>query len=283
MRFGINSFLLTSGFTSDDLPVIEQFKAWGADIAELAVFDPDGVDPTALRSAIEAAGMENCPVCGIWPEDRDLRGSDKAQQNSFAYTSKLIDLASEIGSKIVAGPMYSCVGRCELYTDAEKAAQSDTIARHLEKLCAKAEDAGVTLCLEPLNRFETDCMNTLGQVSAMIEKVGSPALKIHADTFHMNIEEANPADAIRRAGDHIGHVHASGSHRGIPGTGHVDWAGIFGALKEINYGGDISIETFSADNDTIARAVSIWIRRFDTPEQLALEGLSFLRDAWNRA
>lgn len=283
MRFGINSFLLTSGFTTDDLPIIEQLKVWGADMVEFAVFDPAAVDAAALSQAIVAAGMENCPVCGIWPEDRDLRGTEEAQRNSFDYTGQLIDLASEIGSKIVAGPMYSCVGRCELYTDAEKKQQSDTIAGHLEKLCAKAEKAGVTLCMEPLNRFETDCMNTLGQASAMIEKVGSPALKIHADTFHMNIEECNPAEAIRTAGDHIGHFHASGSHRGIPGTGHVDWGGIFGALKEINYGGDVSIETFSADNDVIARAVSIWIRRFDTPDQLALDGLRFLRDAWAKA
>lgn len=99
----------------------------------------------------------------------------------------------------------------------------------------------------------------------------------------MNIKEANPAEAIRQAGDHLGHVHASGSHRGIPGTGHVDWSGIFGALKAINYGGDVVIETFSADNDTIARAVSIWIRRFNTPDQLALEGLEFLRKAWDNA
>ena len=275
--------MLTSGFTTDDLPIIEQFRAWGADVVEFAVFDTVAVDTAALSRAIEAAGMENCPVCGIWPEDRDLRGTEEAQQNSFDYTGKLIDLASEIGSKIVAGPMYSCVGRCELYSDAERERQGDLVAGHLEKLCAKAEAAGVTLALEPLNRFETDYMNTLGQASAMIEKVGSPALKIHVDTFHMNIEECNPAEAIRQAGDHVGHFHASGSHRGIPGTGHVDWLDTFGALKAIDYAGDVCIETFSAENDTIARAVSIWIRRFDSAEQLALDGLSFLREAWDNA
>ena len=274
---------MSSGFTNDDLPIIEQFKAWGADIAEFAVLEPELIDAAALRRAIEAAGMENCPVCGIWPEYRDLRGTEEAQRNSAEYVSQLIDLASEIGSTIVAGPMYSCVGRCGLYSDTEKEAQSDLIAGHLEKLCAKAEKAGVLLCLEALNRFETDCINTLAQASALIDKVGSPALKIHADTFHMNIEESDPAEAIRTAGDHIGHIHASGSHRGIPGTGHVDWSGIFGALKDINYGGDICIETFSADNDTIARAVSIWIRRFETPAQLAVDGLGFLRDAWEKA
>lgn len=283
MKFGINSFLLTSGFTTDDLPIIEQIKSWGADMIELAVFEAEKVDATKLREALEAAGMDNCPVCGIFPPERDLRGTEAQQQSSLDHVGGLIDLATEIGSSIVAGPMYSCVGRCELYTEAEKAQHSDLIAGNLEKLCAKAEKAGVTLCMEPLNRFETDCMNTLAQASAMIEKVGSPALKIHADTFHMNIEEANPAEAIRMAGDHVGHFHASGSHRGIPGTGHVDWSGIFGALKEINYSGDVCIETFSADNDTIARAVSIWIRRFETPEQLAVDGLGFLREAWEKA
>lgn len=283
MRFGINSFLLTSGFTNDELSMIEQFKAWGADFIELAVHEPEKIDTAALSQAIEAAGMENCPVCGMFPPERDLRGTEEQQQTCLAYVGDLIDLASAIGSKIVAGPFYSSVGRCNLHTDTEKEQQVDLVARNLATLCTKAEQAGVTLAMEALNRFETDFINTIDQASAMIEKVGSPALKIHADTFHMNIEEANPSEAIRRAGDHIGHIHASGSHRGIPGTGHVDWNGIFGALKVINYDGDIAIETFSADNDTIARAVSIWIRRFDTPKQLALEGLSFLRDTWDRA
>jgi len=283
MKFGINTFLLTSGFTNNDLSIIEQFKSWGADIAELAIHEPETIDTKALRQAIQDAGMENCPVCGMFPPERDLRGTEKQQQTSLDYINKLIDVASDIGSTIVAGPFYSSVGRCNLHTDEEKARQTDLVARHLDSLCAKAERAGVTLAMEALNRFETDFINTLGQASTMIEKVGSPALKIHADTFHMNIEEANPAEAIRKAGDHLGHVHASGSHRGIPGTGHVDWSGVLGALKAINYDGDVVIETFSADNDTIARAVSIWIRRFDTPDQLALEGLGFLRKAWDNA
>jgi D-psicose/D-tagatose/L-ribulose 3-epimerase len=283
MRFGINSFLLTSGFTNDELSMIEQFGSWGADIIELAIHEPEKIDTVALRKSIEAAGMSNCPVCGMFPPERDLRGTEEQQATCLAYVGKLIDLASEIGSRVVAGPFYSSVGRCNLHSDAEKEQQADCVARNLATLCAKAERAGVTLAMEALNRFETDFINTADQAAAMIQKVGSPALKIHVDTFHMNIEEANPAEAIRRAGDLIGHVHASGSHRGTPGTGHVDWHGVFGALKEIGYGGDVVIETFSTDNDTIARAASIWIQRFDTPEQLAVDGLTFLRDAWAKA
>lgn len=263
--------------------MIAQFREWGADFIEFAVHEPEKIDPAALSQAVEAAGMENCPVCGMFPPDRDLRGTEEQQQTSLEYLNRLIDLAAAIGSSTVAGPMYSSVGRCNLHTESERQEQKDRVARNLEKACVRAEQAGVTLMMEPLNRFETDFMNTLEQGRQMIEKVGSPALKLLVDTFHMNIEEDDSAQAIREAGDAVGHFHASGSHRGIPGRDQVNWTGVFKALKDIGYPGDMAIETFSTDNDTIARAASIWMERYDSPEQLACEGLSFIRDAWSRS
>jgi len=263
--------------------MIGQFKGWGSDMIELAIHEPEKIDTAALRQAIEAAGMEDCPVCGMFPPERDLRGTEEQQKTSRDYLGRLIELASEIGSSIVAGPMYSSVGRCNLHTDAEKQHHIDLIAGNLEGLCAQAERAGVILAIEPLNRFETDCVNTLGQARTLIEKVGSPALKMLVDTFHMNIEEDDSAEAIREAGDLVGHFHASGSHRGIPGRDQVDWGGAFSALQAIGYDGDIVIETFSTDNDTIARAASIWMERYDSPEELATEGLTFLRNTWSAA
>lgn len=280
MRFGLNSFLLSSGFTMDDAPMIEQFKAWGADFIEFAIHEPEKIDTAALRRAIESAGMENCPVCGMFPPDRDLRGSQEEQQNTLDYVRRLIDLAAELGSNVVAGPFYSSVGRCNLHTESEKEQQQELVAGNLLKLCDHAEKAGITLALEPLNRFETDFINTLGQAQAIIKKVGSPVLKILADTFHMNIEEASSSKALKEAGSLVGHVHASASHRGIPGPDQVDWRGVFTTLQDLNYSGDIAIETFSTDNVTIARAASIWVQRYDSAEQLALEGLKFLRKTW---
>ncbi len=263
--------------------MIDQFKAWGADFIELAVHEPAKIDPAGLRQALEDAGMDKGPVCGMFPPDRDLRGDAQQQQNTLEYMYRLIDLAAGIGSTVVAGPFYSSVGRCNLHTEAEKKGQLDLLTANLEKLCARAEEAEITLAMEPLNRFETDFVNTLGQARSIIETVGSPALKIHADTFHMHIEESSSAEAVREAGGLVGHVHASASHRGIPGRDQVDWTGVFVALQEIGYDGDIAIETFSMDNDTIARAASIWVQRFDSPEQLAREGLPFLRTAWTTA
>ena len=281
MRFGLNSFLVSSSFSNTDIPWIEVFKGWGADFVELAVLHPGELDVPALRRALSDAGMENNPVCGMFPPQHDLRGDTAQQQSCLDYTRRLIDLAAALGSKTVAGPFYSSVGRCHLHTEDEKRAQFDLVAGHLRTLSGEAEKAGVTIAIEPLNRFETDFINTLAQARRMIEAVGSPALKIHADTFHMHIEEDHSATAVREAGALIGHVHASANHRGIPGRDQVDWVGVFQALREIHYSGDMAIETFPMDNTTIARAASIWIQRYDTAEQVSREGLRFLRDTWN--
>jgi len=281
MRFGLNSFLVSSSFSTADIPWIKVFKAWGADFVELAVLHPEELDVSALSRALGDAGMENNPVCGMFPPQHDLRGDATQQKSCLDYTRRLIDLAAALGSKTVAGPFYSCVGRCHLHTKDEKRAQFALVVGHLRTLCGEAEKVGVNIAIEPLNRFETDFINTLAQARRLIEAVGSPALKIHADTFHMHIEEDHSATAVREAGALIGHMHASASHRGIPGRDQVDWTGVFQALREINYSGDIAIETFPMDNTTIARAASIWIQRYDSAEQVSREGLRFLRNTWN--
>jgi D-psicose/D-tagatose/L-ribulose 3-epimerase len=111
----------------------------------------------------------------------------------------------------------------------------------------------------------------------MLNDVASPALKIHFDTFHANIEEKNQPAAIRKLGKSLGHLHACGSDRGTPGNDHIDWPGIARALKEIGYTGDVVIESFTTDVKVIARAAAIWRRIEPTREEIAVKGLQFLR------
>ncbi|MDP4610348.1 MAG: sugar phosphate isomerase/epimerase [Opitutales bacterium] len=283
MRFGLNTFLVSSGFTDAELPLLQTFKNYGADVIELAIVEPAAVSVPKLITALEASGLEQPIICGAFPPGRDLRGNTEERAASAQYISELITLAKAVDSKIVCGPFYSVTGQANAYSSEERAAQLDMIAAELRPLCQQAEAAGVTLAVEPLNRFETDCINTIDQAIELIEKVGSPCLKIHIDTFHMNIEEADSAAAILRAGQHIGHVHASASHRGLLGKDQVDWSGICAALVKINYQGDILIESFTVDNTVIAKAASIWRPLYDGPEQLAVEGLQFLRETWELA
>jgi D-psicose/D-tagatose/L-ribulose 3-epimerase len=282
MRFGLNSFLYCSAFTDSEFAVLENFRRCGAEVAELAIVDPSSVKPTKLRAALTEVGLERPVVCGAFGAGRDLRGVDSQRTSTVDYISDLIDLASQLDARVVCGPMYSETGRANAYSDVEREQQLMQISEALKPLCEKAEAQDVFLAIEPLNRFETDCINTIEQALDLINRVGSPALKIHIDTFHMNIEEKDSAAAIRHAGRHIGHVHASASHRGLLGQDQVDWPAILGALDEIDYNGDIVIESFSKDNDVLAKATSIWRTLYESPDQLAIEGLAFLQEQWKQ-
>jgi D-psicose/D-tagatose/L-ribulose 3-epimerase len=175
------------------------------------------------------------------------------------------------------GPIYSAVGRTWQATPAERARDTDLLVENLRWLAEYAGDHGVTLCIEPLNRFETSFINLASQAIEVIDRVDHPACQILLDTFHMNIEEKSLGDAIRVAGPRLRHVHACENDRGTPGTGNIDWDDIAQALKDINYDGPVVIESFTAKVKTIARAAAIWRPLADTQDALAEEGLAFLR------
>jgi D-psicose/D-tagatose/L-ribulose 3-epimerase len=175
------------------------------------------------------------------------------------------------------GPVYSAVGRADAVPADEYKKQWKTVVKHLKTLCKYAEKKGKRVCLEPLNRFETDFINTCDQALKMGKAVRSPALKVHLDTFHMNIEEKDQAAAIRKAGKSLGHFHACGSDRGTPGNDHIDWKPIAKALKAIGYKNDVVIESFTTDVKVIARAAAIWRRMEPTRNEIAVKGLKFLR------
>jgi len=277
MTFGINTFLFASPFTNRSTRWFAQFKAWGFDGVEIAVENPADFDAAYVRAQLDRHGLICTSVCACFPPSRDLRGTAAQQRATVLYLRRLVAIAEVLGTKIVMGPLYSATGRASAVPPAEYRRQWRTVRGHLRTICAHAADHGQVICLEPLNRFETDFLNTVDQGLQMIAEVGSPALKLLLDTFHMNIEEKHPADAIRRAGAHVGHLHASASDRGTPGNDHVDWPGVAQALRDIRYDGAVVIESFTQDVQVIARAAAIWRQIEPSREEIAAQGLAFLR------
>src|SRR5690606_34260032 len=117
---------------------------------------------------------------------------------------------------------------------------------------AMAGDHGMVLALEPLNRFESDMVNNTDDALRFIREVDHPSVGVALDGFHMHIEEVNIDNAIRKVADHLVHVQVSESHRGIPGTGQFDWAGLRQGLEAIGYRGSVSIESFSPGCGSLA-------------------------------
>jgi D-psicose/D-tagatose/L-ribulose 3-epimerase len=277
MRIGINTFLFTSPFTNDSTKLFRTFKRWGFETVEIPVEDTSHIDPAHVKRELDKAGLVCGSVCACMGPDRDLRGTPEQQRTGLLYMMALIDQMVVLDCPSLIGPVYSAVGRADAVPPEEYKQQWKAVVNNLRELCDYAERNGRQVCLEPLNRFETDFINTCDQALRMARDVGSPALKLHLDTFHMNIEEKNQAKAIRKAGKLLGHFHACGSDRGTPGNDHIDWKPIAAALKAVRYKGDVVIESFTTDVKVIARAAAIWRRIEPTRDEIATKGIKFLR------
>lgn len=277
MRFGLNTFLYTSPFTTESVKLFSKFKKWGFDTVEIPIEDPSHIDPAKVKTAADKAGLAIGSVCAAMGPGRDFRGSAAEQKTATAYLKALIDQAAAMGCPRVIGPIYSVVGLIGAHDDATKKKHFDAVVKNLEALAKLAEAKGIELCIEPLNRFETDFLNTVDQGLKLVKAIGSNAVRLHLDTFHMNIEEKNQAAAILKAGKLLGHFHACGSDRGTPGGDHIDWPSIVAALQKIGYEGDVVIESFTTDVKVIARAAAIWRKIEPKRDDIAVKGLANLK------
>jgi D-psicose/D-tagatose/L-ribulose 3-epimerase len=265
---------ITDAVIADLVPRVADL---GFDVVELPVEEPGAWDPDLARDAIARAGL-GVTVCSVMPAGRDLAVADsEVVARTQDYLRHCVEVATQVGSRTVAGPMYASVGRLWRLEESER---SETLALVAERLRPIAEFAGerrVRLAVEPLNRYETSLVNTVEQALALIEALDHPAGGLLLDTFHLNIEEKRPADAARLASGHIAHVHACGTDRGAPGMDSFDWPEFLAALDEAGYRGPLCIESFTSSNEVIATAASIWRPLAESPDALARDGLRFLR------
>ncbi len=282
MRFGINSFLFVSPFVTASTKLFSQFKKWGFDTVEIPVEDPSHIDPVAVKAAAKKAGIAVGSICACMGPGRDFRGNAAEQKAGAAYIKALIDQAAVMGCPSVIGPVYSVVGKADAVEPKQQKVEFALVVKNLKALAKHAEKKGVLLCIEPLNRFETDFLNTCDQGLKLVKAVGSKAVKLHLDTFHMNIEEKNQAAAIIKAGKHLAHFHACGSDRGTPGNDHIEWAPIVKALRKIKFKGDVVIESFTTDVKVIARAAAIWRKIEPNRTDIAVKGLKNMHKVFGK-
>jgi len=281
-KFGINTFLFTGSFTNDSISLFSRFKDWGFDSVEIAIDDPTVLDVQLINKGLTENGLVCGSACAAMGPGRDLRGTVEEQETAIRYLESCVALLAEINCPVLVGPLYSSVGRAAFEEKAAREEQWHTVVNHLRHLGSYAEDCGVTLAIEPLNRYETDFINTASQALELVDEIGLPSVKVHLDSYHMNIEEKYPAEAILRTGRQLAHFHACGVDRGAPGNDHTDWLKVIDALKKIDYQGDIVIESFTPDVKVIAKAASIWRTTEPSQESIARKGLDFLREQWDR-
>jgi D-psicose/D-tagatose/L-ribulose 3-epimerase len=275
---GASTFIWASPFGDEKLDLADHVVQLGFDVLEICIEDPALVTADAVNEARRRSGVE-ISVCGAFGPDRDVSHEDPdIRERGRAYLRMCIDLAAEVGSPHVAGPMFSATGKTRLLAEDEREQQRRWATESLREIADYAGERGVRLAIEPLNRFETDLVNTLEQALDLCERIGRENVGLLLDTFHMNIEEKSVGDAIRTAGDRVVHFHPCENDRGTPGSGHVPWSETFAALRDVGYDGPLVIESFTPAIKEIARAVSMWRPLARSGDDLARDGLAFLRE-----
>jgi D-psicose/D-tagatose/L-ribulose 3-epimerase len=278
MRFGVNTFVWVSPCTSEAVKKIApKVKSMGFEVLEIACEKPELLNVQDIKKELEANELSGI-ICGVFGPDRNICSFDpQVRENARRYIKWLIDAAAQIGSAVVAGPMYSAVGKDHLEDGEARKQEWELAVKEISGMADYAGNQGIKLAMEPLNRFETDLINTAAQGMNFIKDAGRKNIGLHLDTFHMHLEEKSSPEAIHLAGDRLFHFHACENDRGVPGTGQVYWEDVAQALKSVNYQGPVVIESFTAEVKEIARAVNIWREIAPSQDAIAQQGLQFLQ------
>ncbi|MGQ9478239.1 MAG: sugar phosphate isomerase/epimerase family protein [Candidatus Bipolaricaulia bacterium] len=232
--------------------ILAKLRRFGYDGIEL-MGEPGRYRARQVRRLCAAHDLKVLSIAGIYPwptEERDLSNPEpRVRRQAIDYLRQCCDLAAELGAPLVI-VVPSAVGKAvpvgnpqseEEWEEAVKREWNYAVDS-LRKAARYAEATGVWLAIEPINRYETFLINTTDAALRFISEVGSKAVKLHLDSFHMNIEESDPAEAIRKAKGLLVNFHVADSNRQAVGRGHIDFKRIIAALYEIDYSGALALE-----------------------------------------
>ncbi|MEO3755406.1 sugar phosphate isomerase/epimerase family protein [Streptomyces sp. B6B3] len=279
LPIGANPWIWHSPVTDADLAAtIPRLAHWGFDAVELPLEQPDDWTPSFTTELLTGCQVRPAAVIAVMPPGRDLvRASSATVRATQEYLVRCVDAARRVGAPVVAGPLYAAVGRTWRIADQERAAVYAELREALAPVVEHARAAGVRLAVEPLNRYETSVLNTVAQTLEALDGLPTETVGVALDTYHQNIEERGLDIAARQAAGRIAHVQVCANDRGTPGSDHLDWPGFLRTLLTSGYDGPLCIESFTAHNESIATAASVWRPLAASQDAIAVDGLAFLR------
>jgi D-psicose/D-tagatose/L-ribulose 3-epimerase len=274
MKIGVHAYAWCSEWSNKTLWIIDKINEFGIDFLEIPLMRLDKFDGKEVRKELNKAGVEAVTSNVILKADQDLTSDDpQARKNGVEYLKQCVDATAEIESDCFSGVIYS-----QYLKPAKRAPSTDTwkyAADAMQEVAQYAQQYGIDVGMEPVTRYESYLLNTCQQAVDLIHMVDEPNIKVHLDTYHMNVEEKNFYEATMQAKGHLVHYHLCENDRGIPGTGLVDWDGVFRALSDMGYQGRVGMEGFSDMTDNM----STWVWRKLAPngDVFLKEGIAFIK------
>jgi D-psicose/D-tagatose/L-ribulose 3-epimerase len=273
MKLGIHAYAWCSQWSNDTLDLIDKVKAMGLDFIEIPLMVLETFDPKAISERLKSVDLD-AVTSTVLLGDTDITNDDpNIRKKGVDYLKSCIKATYDIGATSFSGVIYSQHVKNAVTKPTEQTWSYS--ADSLREVAIYAKDMNVTIGLEPVNRYETYLINTCEQALNLREMIGEENVKIHLDTYHMNIEEKSFYDATKLADKNLIHYHLCENDRGIPGTGLVNWDDIFKALSEINYKGYAALESFVDATDNMSTWV--WRKLAPSGDVLLEEGAKFIR------
>jgi D-psicose/D-tagatose/L-ribulose 3-epimerase len=275
MRIGMNLLLWTAHVDEPHMPLLGELAAAGFDGVEIPLFEGDAAHYRGIRAELDRVGLA-CTTATVSSPEANAVSPDPEVRAAFVERMRwALEMSTILESGVICGPMHQALGeftgRGVTEEELERGADALRTAAEL------AEDAGVTIAVEYLNRFECYFLNTAAAARSFVERVGHPNLRTMYDTFHAHIEEKHHAEAIRTIAPVMAHFHVSENDRGVPGSGQVRFDEAFGALREIGYDDWITIEAFGSALPDLAAATRVWRPLFERESDVYTGGLELIR------
>lgn len=283
IEVGIHALVWAEGWSDEEARrALEETKRAGYDFIEIPLLDPTAVDgPRTARLLAEYDLGSTCSLglsvdADVSSEDVSIRARGEALLRDAVATT------AALGADFLGGVVYSAMAK---YLSPPTERGRTQAVETLRRVAASAAEVGVVIGVEPVNRYESNLINTAEQALQFIDDVGAPNLVVHLDSYHMNIEEHDVASPVRLCRERLGYVHVGESHRGYLGTGSVDFPALFAALAEIEYDGRIAFESFSSVvvSEAFQTALALWRDPWVDGRELALRAREFVADQLSAA
>jgi D-psicose/D-tagatose/L-ribulose 3-epimerase len=279
MKYGMNMLLWTDDCSGPRIPpIFERLKGMGFDSVELPILNVDLKKLRAVARTLDGLGLARTGATCLSPERNLISEDRKERAAGVAHLKSVIDACQAMGITLLIGPFYAALG---VFSGKPATPQEWAWAvEGLREASEHAARAGVTLAIEYLNRFEIYLVNCAADAARLVREVRHPNFRMMYDTFHANIEEKSIPEALETCKDVMVHVHVSENDRSTPGKGGVNWKETWAGLKRIHYPGMLVIEAFGQGLPGLAAATKIWRRMFEDEDQVAREGLAFMKASW---
>ena len=277
MILGVHSATFVKNWDEDITPYIIKCKKAGYKSVEVSLL---GQTPSSAKEIAKLAKDLNISLActtGL-AKGEDISSSNKLiQKNGVEALKRAIDLTSIMQSKLLTGVVHTAWGISDSMGK-DKEAKFTNSAQSIKQISSSLIEKDIKLGIEPLNRYESDFINTVDEGLKLCELINHPNVGLLLDAYHMNIEEKNMIKSIEKAKDKLFHFQVAENDRGVPGTGTLNWSEIISTLKKINYSGYVSLEMFIQANVDTSKDLFTWRNIEDDPYDAILRSFNFLSE-----